>query len=737
MNRFVFFIVILYSFFGFGFSQEYNLNFEKVSDKQGLPDGWGRWGALTYDIKLDSLIKHSGKYSLRIESQTDEIVKGEFGCPRYSIPVDFAGKTVTVKAIMKLEDVENPIGLLLRIDGSTGTLQINNMQRMGVKGTHDWKEYSVTLPLPKEAETINIGAIHSGNGKLWVDNFQLLIDGKDLSKAKPKIKSKAEEDTEFNSGSKIYLDDYTPQMLSNLEILCRVWGFLKYYHPEIASGNYNWDAELFRIMPKIIDVTNKDDFNRILLQWVNKLDKVSIKEVKDKLPIKLQPDLKWINSETLGTELTEKLLKIKDAKRSEDNFYVSMFPGLPTPNFKNENGYSSMKFDDAGFRLLALFRYWNMIQYFYPYRHLTDKDWNVVLSEFIPKFLNSKSEKDYKLIVLQLIAQVCDSHAGFYDRTLAEIKGLKMAPYNTLFIEEKPVIIERLSDDTILHKGDIIVSIDKRPIEEIIKEKIPYTPASNYPRQLELIARELLHTNSEFLTLGIKRGDQELTCVVKCLDVNSLPQKEPGEGRYKIISGIGYIPGNIRRDSLLKIIETLPNTKGLIVDFRLFPDGDINHITSIIDFLTPEKMEFAQITTGSVTTPGKFVFTPPFQFAFVKLKMVVGKRNKDIYKGRVIVLVNENTISAAEFATMAFQIAPQVIVIGSTTAGADGNVTGTIVLPGGIRTQVTGIGIYYPDGRETQRVGVAIDKEIKPTLRGIIEGRDELLEQAIKMIENE
>jgi C-terminal processing protease CtpA/Prc len=58
-------------------------------------------------------------------------------------------------------------------------------------------------------------------------------------------------------------------------------------------------------------------------------------------------------------------------------------------------------------------------------------------------------------------------------------------------------------------------------------------------------------------------------------------------------------------------------------------------------------------------------------------------------------------------------------------------------LPGGIITQITGVGIYYPDGRETQRVGVAIDEEVKPTIRGIIEGRDELLERAMQIILND
>jgi len=82
---------------------------------------------------------------------------------------------------------------------------------------------------------------------------------------------------------------------------------------------------------------------------------------------------------------------------------------------------------------------------------------------------------------------------------------------------------------------------------------------------------------------------------------------------------------------------------------------------------------------------------------------------------------------------MAFRAAPQSIVVGSTTAGADGNVS-AIPLPGGLGTMISGIGVFYPDKRPTQRVGIVPDVEVKPTLAGIRAGRDEVLEAAIRHI---
>lgn len=59
---------------------------------------------------------------------------------------------------------------------------------------------------------------------------------------------------------------------------------------------------------------------------------------------------------------------------------------------------------------------------------------------------------------------------------------------------------------------------------------------------------------------------------------------------------------------------------------------------------------------------------------------------------------------------------------------------GTFYFPGGIRPIISGIGVYYPDGTETQRFGIVPDIEVKPTIEGIQEGRDEVLEKVIEII---
>jgi C-terminal processing protease CtpA/Prc len=72
-------------------------------------------------------------------------------------------------------------------------------------------------------------------------------------------------------------------------------------------------------------------------------------------------------------------------------------------------------------------------------------------------------------------------------------------------------------------------------------------------------------------------------------------------------------------------------------------------------------------------------------------------------------------------------------IVGSTTSGADGD-TSEIFLPGGYRTYISGIGVFYPDRRPTQQVGIVPDIFVVRTPAGIAAGRDEVIEEAIALV---
>ena len=86
-----------------------------------------------------------------------------------------------------------------------------------------------------------------------------------------------------------------------------------------------------------------------------------------------------------------------------------------------------------------------------------------------------------------------------------------------------------------------------------------------------------------------------------------------------------------------------------------------------------------------------------------------------------------------EVAVMSLRNGANVTVIGRNSAGANGDIR-PLPLPGGINMWFSSLGVFTPEGGQTQRIGLSPDIYVRPTIAGIREGRDELMEAAIEFL---
>lgn len=189
-------------------------------------------------------------------------------------------------------------------------------------------------------------------------------------------------------------------------------------------------------------------------------------------------------------------------------------------------------------------------------------------------------------------------------------------------------------------------------------------------------------------------------------------------------NNIGYVTlQTIKDEDFPKIKIEFKDTKGIIIDIRNYPPTFVPF--SLGSYFVSSSTPFVKFTNRNVDKPGEFTFTSNLEIP----------SKGETFKGNLIVLVNELSQSQAEYSSIAYRAGDNTKIIGSTTAGADGNVS-AIMLLGGSKTMISGIGVNYPNGEETQRVGIIPDIEVKPTILGVRKGRDELLEKAIELILN-
>lgn len=731
MNRSILFFILL---FAQQLSAQPNLsktNFDlEVVDKdQNLPHGFINWGESRTSV---STVSQSGKHAVLIENPT---VDGQFGCAVTEISGGFKGKSITLKGYIKTENItEGYAGLIIRINSEDRMLAIKDHSKKGLTGTQDWTlmELSMKYPEPGEVAFIYVGGILEGKGKAWFDNFSLTIDGKPIQKLKrvevPQFD--ADKDTEFDKGSGIQWSSVDGARVQDLYLLGKVWGFLKYHHPTIAKGKLNWDYELFRMLGKM----ESTPLEEILTEILDQLGPPNSPS-KRKLPkgkIKLKPENDWIRDEKLLSPLLSKrLLAVEVGKKEKKHYYIGFHPFVSNPRFKNEQSYPQMDWDDTGMRLLSFFRYWNMVQYYFPNRHLMDENWDDVLKEFIPKMVTAEDELQCKLYIIQFIGKIQDTHANVWGKeaTTRTYFGNQIVPVFVRFVEKQPVVIalaDSLPSDYPLQVGDVILKIDGVPAQECIQRIKPYCTASNEPTLMRNVGRKLLRTNADEVSIKVARSNGDFEFSVPTWTIGEKRARQPSPGSHRIIEGdIGYIyPEALERGQGQDVMETFMDKKGVIFDMRCYP-GDFLPYTVVGKLLLPHRATFVQFTKGSKSHPGAFTFSGEAK---------IGKsKNKDAYTGKIVVLIDDRTQSSAEYQTMALQQVPGAVVIGSQTSGADGNVS-SIYLPGNVFTYISGIGILTPEGDETQRIGIVPDIELKPTLAGIQAGRDELLEKAIEIV---
>lgn len=530
----------------------------------------------------------------------------------------------------------------------------------------------------------------------------------------------------------------TGTQINALTVLGKTWGFLKYYHPNVAKGQHNWDSVLIAKVPVFLSANTIQDVSKCITTWLNELGPVAPCPACDNTlsgRFTYNLDTTWISHSGFTAEVTSKLQFILANRNQGYNHYASAsYAKQLRPD--NELSYytKEFQFPSPAYRLLTLYRYWNIVNYFSPYKYITDKKWDVVLNEFIPVFYEVKDTLQYHISISRLIAALSDGHSAItrWSTLLRKFLGeYNYLPFGCSIVEGKAIVTLIMNDSLCKLQGialnDVITSVDGETIEERINKYLPYEfNASNEDARLQGFCISLLFagkTGDCAITRLMPDGKTEKLTVKRY--TQEPPYAPPVLPTWQILPGnIGYINmGLLVKKEVNAVMDSLFGTRGIIIDLRHYPNSTWPLIAKR---LTSKKYTWPRLSYPDLSYPGVYKFHPD---------VTGGGENAQPYKGKVIILVNAFSKSHAEFSAMGLQEATQTITIGSTTAGADGDPTDWIVFPGGLKTKFSGLGIYYPDGTCAQRTGVKIDIVCRPTIKGMQAGKDELLEKAVSVIE--
>ena len=512
--------------------------------------------------------------------------------------------------------------------------------------------------------------------------------------------------------------------VENLAKLCKVWGYVKYTHPVFLLGEKDWDEELLKLIPAV-SKADSDEVNGILHEWVDSLGEVDYGTL-NRVPlwaaakeeeISVQADTSWISADYLGEELTQQLSQLGPVPNIDRSKAPVQFNQEGAPDFSNEPSRLDLDYSEESERLLGLFRVWNAIKYYSPYLDLMDESWDVLLPEYISKTLEQTEKTGCYLTLLELMTHLGDGHVYLWeDETiLFQEFGRYVLPVQLTMAEGEWVVWSVLDNDCPLQPGDIIKELDGQEIGQVVRKIRQYVSVPNEQKLVKLISPWLLRSHQADMTVGVVRDGEE-----QKLQVTGSENYYPSMKREKIShqlleENIGVIfPAQVKDDEIYGIMEEFRGTDGLVIDLREYPTAsDFSVLLSYI--MRGEVAMYASKAAQAV--PG----------AFVKERQWAGTFSQ------AHPFYDQLSQSAPELHALALGASDRVILLGNNTLGSVANIS-LLPLPGGNSFSFSSVGVTTPEGQPVQRTGLAPDIEVYPTIEGIKEGRDELMEAAVDYI---
>jgi C-terminal processing protease CtpA/Prc len=207
------------------------------------------------------------------------------------------------------------------------------------------------------------------------------------------------------------------------------------------------------------------------------------------------------------------------------------------------------------------------------------------------------------------------------------------------------------------------------------------------------------------------------------------PARPEGHPWRRVEPRVGYVDLNfLRGDEVDAMLADLADTDALVLDMRGYPQG-------VFWLLAPRlNVRGAKV---AATFRGRHV--EPSTFAGeagesgVYFEQGIDAAKGPLYRGKVVMLLNERTQSQAEHTALFVEAAAGATFVGSPTSGSNGDVT-YFPLPGGLWVRFGAHDVRHADGRQLQRVGMQPDVVVRPTIAGLRAGRDEVLERALATI---
>lgn len=567
--------------------------------------------------------------------------------------------------------------------------------------------------------------------------------------------------------------------LRNLSILNRVFGYIRYFYPSIEATKTDWDSFILSL---IKDVKGIED----LAEFCSRVEKLyepiapamrlfPIGGAPSSIPDMLTPggpnadkficrwrhigvgfdSLRSVSMRAQGYSPYYSEIMVEESENGNipilfsdpreftlkeiNNLVTLQFPvclfadstGLTYPRPIGANQYNEMtdpltEFDpyDKDVWYTSLMILWNSIQHFYPYFEVVDVDWNIEWDKALLSTYSCHAYSGFENILRTAISSIKDGHGTVF--SIIEEETRYKAPLQISKINNE-MIIEYVMEDggQDIKPGDRIITVNgEDALERFIRlSKYESSATEGYLllKTTRNYLRDLLNTEFILEIEDYETGEKRIISTLSNVNIFSVERPEP-QSSYKLGANSYVINlDEITEEEFIIFARDYYYADALIFDARGYPSW--NYIDYLNDVTMKSfKMEYPE------------VFMPDGENWYWQFRVWADKEPgtnfshipKVILTGAECISYAESLLSYVEFYDLAD-------IVGKTTAGTNGNVN-AYYLPSRHYVHWTGMKVSKHDWSQLHGVGISPDYPVEITREGIAEGRDEVLEYAINLL---
>jgi C-terminal processing protease CtpA/Prc len=557
--------------------------------------------------------------------------------------------------------------------------------------------------------------------------------------------------------------------LENLTVFCRLLGYVRHFHPSDQAAQTSWEAfavsgvryiencaevsallqalhELFRPIAPTIQIFAGDEQPAHSPHLSARARDLKVVTWQHHGAGQVAPPQSVYQSHRIWFEaaaVNASSLVANPAKPFIANLGAGLSAAVPLALYADAHGtlprieYPKRLLDndivysgnDRATRLAAVMLGWNILQHFYPYFDVAKVDWLQELPKALTAAAIDPDEVSFLQSLRRLVAALHDGHGAVNHTCEPDLQTL---PIVWKWIEDHLVIVSIAPDvaGSDVRIGDVVASIDGRPSLEAIQDLEQLVSAASPPlKRLGAISWLTLGPPGSCARLRLVRdGTQEHE--VELSRYSMLLPYAGGEARPSITAelkhGVQYFDLTRGTDSEFEAaLPQLAVARGLILDLRGYPKVSM----TFLQHLTDAPLSSAMWHIPIISKPDhldRVYIADRWQLEPLRPRITA----------KVVILTDERAISFAETMLAIVEAYKLAEIVGSTTAGTNGNIV-RCTLPGRYDLVWTGLRVLKHDGSEHHGNGVRPTVTINRTLKGVSEGRDEVLERAVEIISDQ